>query len=199
MNLQTLVLSLFDIGAIRFGDYLLKSGIRSPIYVDLRLTVSYPKLLILIGEALYTKMRGLHFDLICGVPYTALPFATAISIAHNLPMVFRRKEKKDYGTAQTIEGVYQKGNRCLIIEDIITSGTSIRETAKALRDVDLQVKDATVLIDREQGGAKALLHEGIEVHSVLTLSQCLAFLLSEKKVTEETVEQVRTFLASHQV
>ena len=199
MHLQNITLQLFEIGAVRFGSFLLKSGITSPIYLDLRLTVSYPKLLVAIAEALHEPMKDLSYDLLCGVPYTALPFATAISIEHNIPMVMRRKEKKDYGTARTIEGVYEKNARCLIIEDVITSGSSILETAKALREEGLLVSDAIVLVDREQGGVAALAKEGIRVHSILKLSNIVKSLIAAEKIDEELDSRLQTFLLENQV
>lgn len=190
---RSLVLQLFAIGAIRFGSFTLKSGATSPIYLDLRSTISYPKLLTTIAEILYQKVCSCPFTLLCGVPYTALPFATAISIHHNIPLILRRKEKKEYGTGKIIEGVFQKGEQCLIIEDVITSGSSILETTQDLRKESLLIENAAVLINREQGAIKALKKEGINVHAILTLSQILDILLEEKKISKKTVEEVQAF------
>src|SRR5690606_29601697 len=103
-----------------------------------------------------SSVKPQKIDLICGVPYTALPIAVCISIQHHIPMVMRRKEKKEYGTKQMVEGVYVKGQRCLIVEDIITTGSSIIETADELVHSGLEITDVIGLIDREQGGKKQL-------------------------------------------
>lgn len=110
MSLKQLLLSLYEIQAIKFGSFTLKSGIISPVYLDLRGIVSFPHILKALCEALWKKVEPLSFDYLCGVPYTALPLATCLSVTHDLPMVLRRKEAKDYGTKRMIEGVYQKGN-----------------------------------------------------------------------------------------
>lgn len=188
-----LILQLFDIGAIRFGSFTLKSGATSPIYLDLRSAISYPTLLTTIAEALYQKATSCRFTLVCGVPYTALPFATAISLRHNIPMILRRKEKKEYGTEKIVEGVFQRGESCLVIEDVITSGSSILETTLDLRKEGLLVEDAAILIDRQQGATKTLKKEGITIHAVLTLSQILDALLEAKKITKKAAEEVQTF------
>ncbi len=199
MTEQNLILSLFEIGAVRFGTFKLKSGIESPVYLDLRRTVSFPKLLVAIAEALHEPMRGLTFDLICGVPYTALPFATAISIQHNLPMLLRRKERKEYGTGQLLEGVFEKGQRCLLIEDVITSGSSLLETAASIRQEGLVVEEAIVLVDRCQGGIAALQKEGLRVHPILNLPQIADLLEKEKKIEPSRAAAVKAFLRENQV
>jgi uridine monophosphate synthetase len=184
MQKEELLRQLVKIEAVRFGRFKLKSGIESPVYVDLRLVISYPKLLTALAEALHATARPAHYELLCGVPYTALPIATAISLQHNIPMVLRRKEKKDHGTGKIIEGVFRPGQRCLIVEDVITSGQSILETARELRGVGLQIEDAVVLIDRQQGGRGALEREGITLHAVATLADLLeeADILDHKRL-----------------
>lgn len=106
------MLELFKIGAIKLGSFQLKSGIISPIYIDLRVTVSYPKILQAIGEYIYENVQksGSTYDLLCGVPYAALPIASSISLQHDKPMLIRRKEgPKGYGTKKSLEGVYTLG------------------------------------------------------------------------------------------
>lgn len=198
MKNRPLIHKLFELGAVKFGQFTLKSGIRSPIYIDLRLTISDPKLLVAIGEAMHEAVRDRHIDLICGVPYTALPFATAISIQHTIPMVLKRKEKKEYGTGKLIEGIYQKGQKCLVIEDVITSGQSLFETIVPLTQEGLVVEDVVVLVDREQGGRQFIESKGLRVHPICTISSIVKELLSEKKITEQTAEEVKEFIRKNQ-
>ena len=99
--IDKIILQLYDMGAIKFGKFTLKSGLSSPFYIDLRETVSFPLLLKEIAEALWSKIAHLQYDRICGVPYTAIPFASTLSILHEKPMVMRRKEAKEHGTKKT--------------------------------------------------------------------------------------------------
>lgn len=172
--LDQVIKELHRVGAIKFGEFKLKSGVISPVYVDLRLMVSYPKLLQMISDLMWEKVKGLDCDLLCGVPYTALPVATALSLDHDIPMVMRRKEAKAYGTKKIIEGAFTPGDRCLIIEDVVTSGMSIFETIRPLEEAGLIVEDIVVFVDREQGGRAKIEEQGYRLHSVLTLSDLLA-------------------------
>lgn len=197
MSVDSLALQLYEMEAVKFGAFTLKSGLVSPIYIDLRVIVSSPQVLASVARHIYQKVESLDFNLICGVPYTALPIATAISLTHNIPMVMRRKEAKDYGTKKILEGKFTPGQKCLVVEDLITSGTSILETTEVLESEELFVKDAVVLIDREQGGRGYLHDRGYHLHAVFTLSELLNALQNLGKVSEETVLTVREFLAHH--
>jgi uridine monophosphate synthetase len=97
-----------------------------------------------------------NFDLICGVPYAALPMATAMSLESYIPLIIKRKEAKNYGTKKLIEGIYQKGQNCLLVEDVITSGKSLIETIAEVEQEDIKVADIVVVLDREQGGKELL-------------------------------------------
>lgn len=199
MEKKSLVTTLFNIGAVKFGSFTLKSGIQSPIYLDLRIIVSYPALLETIGDAFWSQIENCKFDLICGVPYTALPIATVISVHHRIPMIMRRKEAKAYGTKKTIEGIYKDGQTCVIIEDLITSGASVLETVEPIEQELLKVRDIAVLIDREQGGRQKLESLGYNVHALLTMTEVLDILLEAKKIDAATRESVLEFISGAMV
>lgn len=192
-----LVHSLYQIGAIKFGEFTLKSGKTSKIYLDLRQIISYPQILRTVSNAIWQKIHTCHLDIICGVPYTALPIASCITLQHNIPMVMRRKEKKDYGTKQRIEGKFKPGQNCVIIEDVITTGGSILETAADLEEAGIKVTDLAVLIDRQQGGKEALEAKNYAVHSVFTMQEILRHLLHSTLLTPEE-RTIVTSLAEEQ-
>lgn len=194
MNRDQLIQSLYQIGAIKFGEFTLKSGQTSKIYLDLRQIVSYPEILRAVAEAIWEKVSPSQFDLVCGVPYTALPIATCISLLYNKSMIMRRKEKKAYGTKQQIEGKFQAGQQCLIIEDVITTGGSIIETADELESVGLVVKDLALLIDREQGGRENLEKRNYRVHAVFTLQEILHHLLNSNMLNSTEHNIVKTLV-----
>lgn len=191
--MKEIVLKLHDIGAIKFGSFTLKSGIVSPIYIDLRESISYPSLLQAISEAMWAKTAHKSFDRVCGVPYTALPMASYLSIKYQCPMVMRRKEAKDYGTKKIIEGVFEKDHNCLVLEDLITSGASIMETITPLEDVGIKVSDIVVFLDRQQGGQKKVEEKGYNLHSVVNMEQVLNILHENGRITSGTVECIKQF------
>lgn len=198
MHNENLILKLHEIGAVKFGEFTLKSGIVSPIYIDLRMTVSYPKVLEAVADAIYGKIDDVYYDLICGVPYTALPIATAISLRHNEPMILRRKEAKGHGTKKIIEGQFFPDQVCMVIEDLVTSAASIFETIESLEAEGLIIRDAAVLIDREQGGREHLNAQGYALHSAITLSEILDTLQGHGKIDAATAQKVRTFVSLNQ-
>ncbi|OTF82635.1 Phosphoribosyl transferase domain containing protein [Euroglyphus maynei] len=198
-DMNSVIRRLYECNALKFGQFKLKSGIESPVYIDLRIIISQPDLMIDLCHQYVPLMKQCRFDLICGVPYTALTMATYLSTKFGYPMIMRRKEMKQHGTKQTLEGVFQRGNRVIIIEDLISSGSSILETALALRQAGLIVTDAIVFIDREQGGIQNLKHPDIDikVHCCIHFSELIHFLQIEGHITEEKSNKVLDWITSN--
>jgi len=194
-----LVDELYKIGCFKFGSFKLKSGMVTPFYIDLRLLISYPDLLQKIAEALWNKMESLAFDRICGVPYNALPLATAISLKHHIPMLLKRKEQKDYGTKKQIEGLFHEGETCVIVEDVIVSGKSILETIEPIEDSGLKVEHVFVIVDRQQGGKQILEKQGLVVTPLLTVAEIFHHLRLKGKVSSHEVEMIKKFVDTHQI
>jgi len=187
--------ALISIGAVKFGEYKLKSGIISPIYLDLRILISFPELLKDIASLLTQPASSLQFDRIAGIPYTALPIATAFSLESGVPMVYCRKEKKEYGTAQQIEGVWKEGETVLIIDDLITNGESKTETFTVYESAGLVVKDVIVLIDREQGGKERLEEQGYKLHALISIFEIIDRLKNLKQISESKYLEITRFLS----
>ena len=193
-TLRDLVLALADLGAVRFGNFTLASGIQSPIYVDLRLLVSRPAVLAKAADAYAALLTDVACDRIAGVPYAALPIGTAVALASDKPLIYPRKEAKEHGLGKLIEGAWQPGDRIAIIEDLITSGGSTIKTAETLRAAGLVVEHAIVLIDREQGGPANLAQAGITAHAVLKLTTILDILSAAGKLDDAKRQEVLAFL-----
>jgi orotate phosphoribosyltransferase len=194
LNKKEIAKKLFEIKSIKFGEFTLKSGLKSPIYIDLRILASYPKALKLIARELGEIMNLLKFDLIAGIPYAAMPIATAVSLEFNYSMIYPRKEVKEHGTKQSIEGVYKEGQTVLVIDDLITTGGSKIEAIQPLTQAGLKVKDVCVLIDREQGGKQELKEKNLNLHSVLTLTEILQELQEEKLIDSKIFKNVKEYL-----
>jgi uridine monophosphate synthetase len=193
-----LILALADIGCVRFGDFTLHSGQRSPIYVDLRLLVSHPSVLRDVARAYAQLLRPLAFDRLAAIPYAALPIGAAVSLELGCPLIYPRKEVKGYGTKRAVEGEFQKGERVVVLDDLITTGASKLEAIAPMEDLGLQVKDVVVLIDREQGGREDLEKRGYRLHTVFGLGEMLDVLAQHGRISTAQRDEVKAFLAGSQ-
>ena len=194
LNLAALADGLLEAGCIKFGEFTLKSGLKSPIYIDLRQIITYPKLLEQIGQAYLPLLKELKFERLAGLPYAAIPIATAISLAGNYPLIYPRKEAKSYGTKAEIEGEYHAGETAVIIDDLATTGGSKFEAIEKLTGAGLVVKDVVVLVDRQSGAKESLEQAGYAMHSVLTISALLEYWENNGKVEKEKIVATREFL-----
>ena len=193
-HLASLADGLLSAGCIKFGEFTLKSGLTSPIYIDLRRIISYPKLLADIARAYLPILSLLQFSRIAALPYAALPIATAISLAGTFAMIYPRKEAKSYGTKAEIEGEYRVGETVVVIDDLATTGGSKFEAIEKLTGAGLVVKDVVVLVDRQSGAKESLAQAGFKLYAVLTISQLLEYWESTGKVEKDKIEEARKFL-----
>lgn len=172
MDRETLIRELFRVEAIKFGEFVLKSGQTSSVYVDLRTALTFPDLLHSMSSMLL-EITPITHDFIVGVPYTAWPLATCLSLLSKKPMLLRRKEVKSYGTQTGLHGNYKAGQCCLVIEDVVTTGSSVLETIQDLESCGLIVHDVICFLDRQQGASEYLSSKGYRLHSAMTLEEVL--------------------------
>lgn len=186
--------ALVDLGALQFGEFTLKSGASSPVYLDLRLLVSDPATLRLVARSYAALLAGLTFDRIAALPYAGLPIGTAVSLETNLPLVYPRKEVKEYGMRRAIEGRFSPGETVVVLDDLISDGGSKLAALAPLTAAGLVVRDVVVLVDREGGGSEALAAVGLTLHSVATLTQIVAALEESGRIGAEESARVREFV-----
>jgi uridine monophosphate synthetase len=194
LSMARLADGLLEAGCVKFGQFKLKSGLVSPIYIDLRLLVSHPRLLEQ-AASLYLPILGrIKFNRLAALPYAALPIAAAISLQSGWAMIYPRKEVKSYGTKAEIEGEFSSGETVVVIDDLATTGGSKFEAVEKLTGAGLQVKDVVVLIDRQSGAGEALSKVGIRLSAVFTLTQLLDHWEANGNVDVEKIQQTREFL-----
>ncbi|MCZ6530310.1 MAG: orotidine-5'-phosphate decarboxylase [Chloroflexi bacterium] len=192
---QGLADALLGVGCVKFGDFELKSGDHSPIYFDLRLLAGRPSLLSRVAAAYLPILERLTFDRLAAVPYAGLPIATAIALQSGRPLIYPRKEVKEYGTKATIEGGFEPGETAVLIDDLTTSGGSKLEAVDKLTVAGLEVRDVVVLIDREAGSGESLSAVGLQLHSVFTFSQLIDHWTASGALNESLLAKLEEFLA----
>ncbi len=190
------ILELEKIGAIKFGKFTLKSGIISPFYIDLRDMISYPEMLDNVADFLVRRIKKMEFDVITGIPYTALPIASLVASKMKKPLIYMRKEEKAYGTGKKIIGKFKEKDKCLVIDDLITTGESKIETAEAMEKEGIVVQDFVVVIDRSANGKEQLKNAGYNLHSIMTLDKMLDTLYDNYSITRCQKDEVIEFTKS---
>lgn len=197
---KELALGLFDIHAVKFGEFRLKlhehkpDSPLSPIYIDLRLLRSYPKLLGVAADIYEELATDLVFDLLADVPTAATPIVGVLAYRMGIPMVSPRSKTKGHGTEQSVEGAFTTGQTALLVDDLITTAGSKLAAMTILRQCGLKVQDVIVLVDRQQGGQEELALHDCHCHSAFQLGDLLEFYRAAGKLSENDYQRTLAYL-----
>jgi orotate phosphoribosyltransferase len=193
-------LSLVRNDALKIGDYILHSGKKSPYYVDLRQSISNHIAMDWIANSLariiINEIGREKVDKIMGVPTAGIPFATIVSQKLAKPMLYYRRERKEHGVRKKIEGMMERNDRILMIDDLITTGQSVIDAAEAAREQGGIVCELVVLLDREQGGREYIRSKNIEPHVLFNISEAFDWLNEVKLLGDKDHEMIMTYINS---
>jgi orotate phosphoribosyltransferase len=184
--------------AVKFGDYILTSGKKSPYYIDLRQTISSPITMDWIANSLtrivVNEIGITRIDKILGVPTAGVPFATVVSQKLGIPLIYYRQARKEHGVRKKVEGILDRNDRVLIVDDLITTGESVIEAAEVVRDQGGVVNEMVVLLDREQGGEENLRKSRIEPHLLFKISDAMNWLHSVRLISDDIYKTLISYL-----
>ncbi|MBI2798468.1 orotidine-5'-phosphate decarboxylase [Candidatus Saccharibacteria bacterium] len=190
-----LVMDLHTNGIVKFGEFTFKSGIVSPMYIDLRMLVANPGTMSRVAKAYTGMLNRLKFDRMAAVPYAAMPIVAAISAENGEPWIYTRKEAKGYGTNKMIEGGHQTGETIVVVDDLVTNGDSKFEVIAPFEKAGLKVTDTVVLLDYQKGAKEKLAKKGYALHAALTVPEVIDTLHRENAIDDEMYAKVKDFLA----
>jgi len=188
--------ALWDLGAIQFGDFTLgRTTLHSPVYVNVRLLISKPRALQRAARVMWEEVRTLQsmlrpqvqpFQRVTGIPFGGLQLGLAFSLVSKVPLVYVHPAKNRDASEPFVEGLFERGETALLIDDLITSGGNVLETASFLQiQAGLRVKDVVVLVDRQEGARERLKSYGINLISILGLETMLNYLMASGKISED--------------
>ena len=180
---------------IKFGEFTLASGKKSSYYVDLRLVPSYPhqfRTMIKYLQNNIVESIGLNsFDSLVSVPTGGLIIASALAIEIVKPLIYVRSKPKDYGTSKSVEGQIYEGMKVVMIDDVATTGGSVVNAIKSLKEANITIEDAYVIVNRMEGADEALKELGVKLHSITNIMQITQALHEQKFVDDGILEKVR--------
>ena len=186
---------------IKFGDFTLASGKKSSYYIDLRLVASFPHIfrkMIKNLQKLVSEKTGLdNFDSLVSVPTGGLIIGSALAIETVKPLIYVRDKPKDYGTTKSIEGKISSGMKVVLIDDVITTGNSVINGIKQLKDAGLSISDVYVIINRLEGANNALELEEVNLYQLTDVLEITKILFQEKLVSKEILDKINNQISQN--
>jgi len=186
---------LHEKGAIKFGDFTLTSGKKSSYYVDLRIVPSFPhqfrKMVKRLQSNISEKIGLENFDCLVSVPTSGLVIASALAIETVKPLIYVRNKPKDYGTSKSIEGSFEQGKKALMIDDVATTGGSVVNAIKLLKEAGIVISDAFVIINRMECASEALEAEGVKMHNLTDILEITNSLYDQNLISNDVLENVK--------
>ena len=190
--MDDLILNLFDKECIKSGNFTLKNGQTSPIYIDLKNIISYPFLVNKLADMIWEQIKDIDFDVICGIPYGGIPIASIISSQRNIPMIMLRKERKKYGTNKQIEGMYKPNCKCLLLEDVITTGSSIHNAIHILEKCNIKIAHVTVICDRRNYNNQDVLYD-YNISCLFSIFDIIMCLKNNNRISYESYSSIKNY------
>ncbi|MEA2036777.1 MAG: orotate phosphoribosyltransferase [Nanoarchaeota archaeon] len=188
--------ALCNANVIKFGLFSLASGRKSPVYVDIRVLPSHPGSFALAIDELAKKIKELKVDVVAGAETAGIPIAAAVALKLKIPMIYVRKRPKGYGTNSFIEGVLEKGQKVVLIDDMITDGRSKVRFIEGIRQEGAVCEDVFVILDREQGGTEGLAPQNVKLHSIIKLKELLEFMKENNLADEDNYKITMNYLSN---
>ena len=188
-----MALFLLKSDSLKFGLYTLASGKQSPYYIDLRILQSFPRyfrLTIIALRDLISREIGSDFDSLGSIPTSGLIFASALGYEMLKPLIYVRKESKMYGRRKMVEGYLRPGEKVLLVDDVATTGTSLSNTIKVIRDNGAIVKDAVAIISRLEGAEEKLQKMGVRLIAIATINDLINALHDKGLLDRNNLEEI---------
>ena len=186
--------ALVDANVVKFGDFTLASGIKSPIYVNLRVVPSYPESFATVTSELSKFVKKIKPDVVAGAETAGIPLAAAISLKTKIPMIYVRKRPKGYGMNQLIEGDLKQNQKVVLVDDMATNAFSKLAFIEGIRQAGGIVNDVVIVLDREQGGTEALAKENVKLHSLITLKELLNYMNINNMIEDSKYNETLNYL-----
>lgn len=192
--LSEIVSELYKVGIIRFGEFTLASGKKSPYYFDFRVLPSYPRLYSKVIELWVSRLNELNMSIECvvGIASAGIVHAAILGYLMRKPIGYVRAERKDHGTSKLVEGLIS--GKVLIVDDVATTGGTVQRAYNAIKEVGAEVIAFTVILDREEGVESVIKELNIRFIPLMSASQVFKVLRDKNLINDETYNEVVKYL-----